>query len=163
MDECTPLLSGSKLLAAAPWERSEELLFKAGRKKKRGGTSGEIQYDDADGEEDWVEEKADGDEEEQEEEEEEEEEEEGSVLTVPVHRKLTKPERAVLTHPGLCVVHARPGDCVVGRCKLQSVLVSAWKQNKRFQVLLFEINPFAFCLPRVAALIIECIFHLLPL
>ena len=35
------------------------------------------------------------------------------MLTVPTHRALTEPERAILERtPELCVVHARPGDTV---------------------------------------------------
>ena len=41
------------------------------------------------------------------------EEEDESLLTVPTHRALTEPERAILERtPELCVVHARPGDTV---------------------------------------------------
>ena len=40
-------------------------------------------------------------------------EEDESLLTVPTHRALTEPERAILERtPELCVVHARPGDTV---------------------------------------------------
>ena len=88
--ELCHVLSGAKLLAAAPWgASSQELLAKA----VEGGGKREGREQD-------------------EEKEEEEEEEEGSVLSVPVHRKLYHAEKALLSHPGLSVVHARPGDAV---------------------------------------------------
>ena len=82
--ELCHVLTGSKLLAAAPWgNSSEKLLRKAGA---RGLLS-------ADGKDDG-------------------EAEEGGVLSAPVHRPLTPDEIALLKHDDLAVVLARPGDCV---------------------------------------------------
>ena len=92
--ELCHVMRGSKMLAAAPWgEPSDELLSRARQNR----------VDDND-------DKAAAEEEEEEEEEEEDDE---SLLTVPTHRALLEPERAVLEQtPNLCVVHARPGDTV---------------------------------------------------
>ena len=44
---------------------------------------------------------------------EDDEDDDESLLTVPTHRALLDPERAILERtPDLCVVHARPGDTV---------------------------------------------------
>ena len=74
-----------KMLAAAPWgEPSDE------------PCAGRGQGDDDDDNDD-----------------DDDEEEDESLLTVPTHRALTEPERAILERtPELCVVHARPGDTV---------------------------------------------------
>lgn len=89
--ELCHVLSGAKLLAAAPWgASSEDLLAKA---RGRGRSSAEEEEGDGDDEDDG-------------------EEEEGSVLSVPVHRDLEDVERELLLHPGLSIVHARPGDAV---------------------------------------------------
>ena len=83
--ELCHVMHGSKMLAAAPWgEPSDELLRRA-----RPGDDDDDNDDDDD------------------------EEEDESLLTVPTHRALTEPERAILERtPELCVVHARPGDTV---------------------------------------------------
>ena len=81
--ELCHVLSGSKLLAAAPWgNSSEKLLRKAGARGllSAGSDEGEA--------------------------------EEGGVLSAPVHRSLTSDEIALLKHDDLAVVLARPGDCV---------------------------------------------------
>ena len=79
--ELCHVMSGSKMLAAAPWgEPSDELLNLA----KPGNEDDEDDEDDDE-----------------------------SLLTVPTHRALLDPERAILERtPDLCVVHARPGDTV---------------------------------------------------
>jgi hypothetical protein len=98
--ELCHVLSGAKLLAAAPWgASSQDLLAKAGGGgKRRGNDDGDCDSAATKGGD--VDEGGDG------------EEEEGSVLGVPVHRKLHEAERALLSHRGLSVVHARPGDAV---------------------------------------------------
>ena len=40
------------------------------------------------------------------------EEDDESSLSVPTHRALSRQEISILETPGLCVVHARPGDVV---------------------------------------------------
>ena len=86
--ELCHVMHGSKMLAAAPWgEPSDELLRRA--------RPGDDDDDDDDNDDD------------------DDEEEDESLLTVPTHRALTEPERAILERtPELCVVHARPGDTV---------------------------------------------------
>ena len=81
--ELCHVLSGSKLLAAAPWGKSSEKLL------RKAGARGLL----SDGKDDG-------------------ELEEGGVLSAPVHRPLTPDEIALLKHDDLAVVLARPGDCV---------------------------------------------------
>ena len=86
--ELCHVLSGHKILAAAPWGASSDALLAAARRASRA---------DADDEDD---------------DEDDDEEIEGSTLGVPTHRRLTEDEASMVTHPGLCVVSARPGDVV---------------------------------------------------
>ena len=81
--ELCHVLSGHKILAAAPWGASSDALLAVARR------AGDDDDDDDD-----------------------DEEIEGSTLGVPTHRRLTEDETSMVTHPGLCVVSARPGDVV---------------------------------------------------
>jgi hypothetical protein len=78
--ELCHVITGAKLLAAAPWGEASDELCRRARP---------ILSDD------------DGDEEDDE-----------SSLSVPTHRALSRQEISILETPGLCVVHARPGDVV---------------------------------------------------
>ena len=84
--ELCHVLSGCKIIAAAPWGASSDVLLAVARR------AGEDDDDDDDDDDD--------------------EEVEGSTLGVPTHRRLTEDEASMVTHPGLCAVSARPGDVV---------------------------------------------------
>ena len=81
--ELCHVLTGSKMIAAAPWGEPSRDLEALSSRRRRGD---DVDDDDDDDE---------------------------PVLNVPTHRALLVEEAAILRCPGLCVVHARPGDTVV--------------------------------------------------